>query len=72
MLLIAIPIAWLTVTALVVAACNAASKGDARLLAATGEDGYMSGSLGYRSERRADAGARERQLKLPMELTPSH
>jgi hypothetical protein len=71
MLLIAIPIAWLAVMALVVAACQSAAKGDARLLAATAnEDGHTAAPMAYRAERRTSGGGRE--LRLPGELTPSH
>jgi hypothetical protein len=71
MLLIAIPIAWLTVIALVVAACQSASKGDASLFtAAAGEDGHASAPMAYRAERRT--GGVSRELHLPAELTPSH
>jgi hypothetical protein len=70
MLLIAIPIAWLTVIALVVAACQSASKGDARLFAAAGEDRHTVAPVTYRAERRT--GNVSRELHLPAELTPSH
>ena len=70
MLLIAIPIAWLAVIALVVAACQSAAKGDARLLATAVEDGHTSVPVAYRIERKTSGASRE--LRLPAELTPSH
>jgi len=71
MLLIAIPIAWLAVMALVVAACQSAAKSDARLLAATAaQDGRTAAPSAFRAERRTSAGGRE--LRLPGELTASH